>query len=175
MQGGSFRRMVRLVVAVSLAAAAAACGHSSGGMNGPSINNKVGGETAEYKSPVVSRDILEREPVANEVQVRHILIGWKDLEEAYGGQMPDSARARTRADAEAEINSLMGQLKAGADFNALMRQHSEDTGSAASDTPITVTPEPPLAIEFRQLALRLQPGEIGVCQTEFGFHIIRRE
>lgn len=175
MQGGSFRRMVRLALAVSLAAAAAGCGHSSGGMNGPSMNNKVGTDTVEYKSPVVSWDILEREPVANEVQVRHILIGWKDLEEAYGGQMPDSARARTRADAEAEIKSLMGQLQAGADFNTLMRQHSEDTGSAASDTPITVTPEPPLAIEFRQLALRLQPGEIGVCQTEFGFHIIRRE
>src|SRR5689334_1731061 len=121
MQGGSFRRMVRLVLAVSLAAAAA-CGHSSGGMNGPSMNNKIGGDTVEYKSPVVSWDILDREPVANEVQVRHILIGWKDLEEAYGGQLPDSARARTRADAEAEIKSLMGQLKAGADFNALMRE-----------------------------------------------------
>jgi hypothetical protein len=166
--------MVRLAFAVSLAAAAA-CGHSSGGMNGPSMNNKIGGEAVEYKSPVVSWDILEREPVANEVQVRHILIGWKDLEEAYGGQLPDSARARTRTDAETEIKSLMGQLKAGADFNTLMREHSEDTGSAASDTPITVTPEPPLAIEFRQLSLRLQPGEIGVCQTEFGFHIIRRE
>jgi parvulin-like peptidyl-prolyl isomerase len=168
-------RLARVVACVLAIALAAACGHSSGSMNGPSMNNKVGGSDIEYKSPVVSWDILEREPVANEVQVRHILIGWKDLAEAYGGQLADAAKERTRTDAENEVTALLGQLKAGADFNQLMREHSEDTGSASSDTPITVTPEPPLAIEFRQLALRLQPGEIGVCQTEFGFHIIKRE
>jgi parvulin-like peptidyl-prolyl isomerase len=31
-----------------------------------------------------------------------------------------------------------------------------------------------LVIEFRQLSLRLRVGEIGVCQSDFGFHIIKR-
>ena len=31
-----------------------------------------------------------------------------------------------------------------------------------------------LVIEFRQLSLRLNVGEIGVCQSDFGFHIIKR-
>jgi parvulin-like peptidyl-prolyl isomerase len=29
-------------------------------------------------------------------------------------------------------------------------------------------------IEFRQLGLRLKVGEIGVVESDFGFHIIKR-
>ena len=166
--------MIRLALATALLAAA--CGTASpGGPTGPSMNNKMGGGELEYRSPVVSWDILDREPVSNEARVRHILIGWRELEEAYGGRMAQTARERSRKDAEAEVEAILGQLKGGADFVQVMREKSEDTGSARSDVPITVTPEPPLAIEFRQLALRLEPGEVGVCQTEFGFHIIRRD
>ena len=76
--------------------------------------------------------------------------------------------------AEAEIKSLLGQLKGGGDFDTLMKAHSEDVGSAQSGRAFTVTPDAQLVIEFRQLSLRLNPGEHGVCQSEFGFHIIKR-
>jgi hypothetical protein len=166
--------MARLALVVALALLAA-CGSSGGEVTGPTMNNKIGGGDIEYRSPVVSWDILDREPVANEAKVRHILIGWKDLADAYGGRIPPSAAARSRKDAETEVQTIMGQIQGGGDFIQLMKEKSEDGGSANSDYPITVTPEPPLAIEFRQLSLRLKPGEIGVCQTEFGFHIIRRD
>jgi parvulin-like peptidyl-prolyl isomerase len=55
-----------------------------------------------------------------------------------------------------------------------MKSHSEDVGSASSGRTFTVTPDAQLVIEFRQLSLRLNPGEIGVCQSDFGFHIIQR-
>jgi hypothetical protein len=165
--------MSRLALVLAFSTAAA-CGSGTPG-GGPSMNNKMGGGELVYHSPVVSWDILDREPVANEVKVRHILIGWKDLEAAYGGRMAEAAAKRSRKDAETEIEGILGQLASGADFISVMKEKSEDTASSAMDTPITVTPEPPLAIEFRQLALRLEPGEIGVCQTEFGFHIIRRD
>jgi len=55
-----------------------------------------------------------------------------------------------------------------------MKASSEDRGSALSGRAYTVTPDAQLVIEFRQLSLRLKPGEIGVCQSEFGFHIIKR-
>lgn len=154
----------------------AACGTAKpGGPGGPTMNNKVGGNDIEYRSPVVSWDILEREPVANTAQVRHILIGWKDLAENYGGRVDPRAAERTRKDAETEIQRLLGELKAGADFVTVMRASSEDGGSAQSDMPMTVSPDAQLVIEFRQLSLRLNPGEIGVCQSDYGFHIIRRE
>lgn len=161
--------MKRIAIALVLAA----CG--PGAKGGPSMNNKISGPAPLAQgSSVVSGDILAREPLANTASVKHILIGWKDLEDQYQGHMDPRAAKRTKADAEAEVKSLVGQLKAGADFDALMKEHSEDTGSANSGRPFTVTPDAQLVIEFRQLALRLKVGEFGVVQSDFGFHIIKR-
>jgi len=112
--------------------------------------------------------------VANTVQAKHILISWKDLAEAFGGRQDKRAQARTKADAEAEVKKLFDELKAGGDFDALMKANSEDLGSAASGRAFTVTPDAQLVIEFRQLSLRLNVDEIGVCESDFGFHIIKR-
>lgn len=166
----SVRGMKSLVAVLLLAA----CGPGSKG--GPSMNNKIG--SSEYKAPqsssVISEDILAREPVANTAQVKHILISWADLHEAFGGRQDPRAAKRDMAQAEAEVKSLVGQLKAGGDFDTIMKASSEDVGSAASGRAFTVTPDAQLVIEFRMLSLRLNPGEMGVCQSDFGFHIIKR-
>jgi peptidyl-prolyl cis-trans isomerase D len=126
------------------------------------------------ESSVLSNDILAREPVANTATVKHILISWSDLAEAYGGRLDPRAAKRSKADAEAEVRSLVKQIQEGADFDKVMKASSEDTSSAASAREFTVTPDAQLVIEFRQLSLRLNPGEVGVCQSDFGFHIIKR-
>lgn len=164
--------MIRLAILVILATAA--CGPGAPG--GPSMNGKIGGNELgpPAPSPVVSTDILAREPIANTAQAKHILIGWKDLTEAYQGRMDPRATKRTKADAETQVKALVEQLKAGADFDAMMKQYSEDPGSASSGHPYKVTPDAGLVIEFRQLTLRLHVDEIGVCQSDFGFHIIKR-
>jgi hypothetical protein len=166
--------MQRLLMGLALSLAAAACGTAKpGGPGGPTMNNKMGGQVA-YKSPVVSWDILDREPVANEVEVKHILIGWKDLAEARGGGLDARASERSRKDADDAVASLVKQLQGGADFEMLMQANSEDSASNASGEPMKVTPDSRLVLEFRQLALRLNPGELGVCETEFGYHIVKR-
>lgn len=162
--------MLRFVVVVLLAA----CGPGAPG--GPSISNKIGGNElpAPPPSPVVSQDILQREPVANTAVVKHILISWKDLGEAFGGRQDPRAQQRTKADAEQQIKDLLQQIASGAEFDTLMKTHSEDLGSAVSARPFTVTPDAQLVIEFRQLALRLHVNEHGVVQSDYGFHIIKR-
>ena len=152
----------------------AACG--PGVKGGPSMNNKIGVQPydAPTSTTVVSDDILAREPVANTAQVKHILISWADLAEAFSGHQDERASKRTMTDAETQVKSLMTQIKAGADFDQLMKQWSEDKGSSQTGRPFTVTPDAQLVIEFRQLSLRLNPGEVGVCQSDFGFHIIKR-
>ncbi len=125
-------------------------------------------------SPVVSSAILAREPIANTATVKHILISWKDLGDAFGGRIDPRASKRSKADAEALVKSLLKQLQDGADFDTVMKANSEDLGSASSGRPFTVTPDAQLVIEFRQLSTRLQVGEVGVVQSDFGFHIIKR-
>lgn len=160
-------------LAFVVAILAAGCGPGSPG--GPAMGNRMGApDPVAQSSSVVSADILSREPLANTASVKHILISWKDLEDAFQGHQDPRAAKRTKADAEAEVRSLLGQIKAGGDFEALMKANSEDVGSASSNRAFTVTPDAQLVIEFRQLALRLNVGEIGVCQSEFGFHIIKR-
>ena len=159
--------MVRL--ALAFAVLLLACGPGSKG--GPSMNNKMNGpEPVAQGSEVVSGDILAREPVANQAQVKHILISWKDIDSASD----ERAKKRTKADAETLVRSLVTQIKAGADFDMLMKQHSEDPGSASSARAYPVSPDAQLVIEFKQLSLRLNVGEIGVVQSDFGFHIIKR-
>jgi PPIC-type PPIASE domain len=123
---------------------------------------------------VTSEDILAREPISNTATVKHILISWKDLADAFQGHLSERAAQRSKADAEAEVRSLIKQLQDGADFDTLMKANSEDTSSAKSGQAFTVTPNAGLVIEFRQLSLRLHTGEVGVCQSDFGFHIIKR-
>ena len=135
------------------------------------MNNRIGGpDPVAQGSDVASGDILAREPVANNAQVKHILISWKDLDSAQDQR----SKARSKEDAEALVKSLMTQLKAGADFDMLMKQHSEDPGSASSARPYPVSPDAQLVIEFKQLALRLNVNEVGVVQSDFGFHIMKR-
>lgn len=145
----------------------------SGAPGGPTMNNKVNLEPAAATSGVVSTDILAREPVSNTANVKHILIGWKDLADAYQGHVDPRAEKRTKQDAEQEVRSLLSQLQSGADFDALAKSTSEDPSSASGHV-FTVTPSAQLVIEFRQLALRLKLGEVGVCQSDYGFHIMKR-
>lgn len=170
--------MTRSVLAKA-AIAALVLGGCSGSPGGPTISHKVTEPTtasavSSSASPVVSTDILAREPVANTATVKHILISWRDLADSFQGHLDSRAEKRSKADAEAEVRSLLKQLQDGADFDTLMKAHSEDLGSAMSGRAFTVTPDAQLVIEFRQLSLRLKPGEFGVCQSDFGFHIIKR-
>ena len=159
-----------MIRAVLLMLVVVACGPGSRG--GPNMNNRIGGpDPVAQGSEVVSADILAREPVANHTQVKHILISWKDLEQ--GGKDP-RAKDRTKAQAEALVKSLLTQIKAGADFDQLMKQHSEDPGSASGARPYPVSPDASLVIEFKQLGLRLNLDEVGVVQSDFGFHIMKR-
>jgi len=168
------RSSASLILAIALAIAPAACG-GKGSPGGPTMNNKIGGaEVAPPVSHVVSKDILAREPVATHAKVKHILISWKDLADNFDGRQDPRAAARSKKDAEDAVDAIVGQLRAGGDFDALMRAQSEDTGSAESGNPIAVSPEAGLVIEFKQLGLRLEVGEIGVCESQFGFHVMKR-
>ncbi len=155
--------MMRALILVALAAC-------SGSPGGPTMNNHVGKpDQVPQSSDVISAEILSREPLANNAQVKHILIGWKDTEDR-----DSRAAQRSKADAEAQVRTIVKELQAGGDFDAAMRKYSEDPGSASSGRAYDVSPDASLVIEFKQLGLRLKVGEFGVVQSDYGFHIMKR-
>ncbi len=156
---------------------AAGCGATAASSKNPGLGSGSGSATedpATAISPVISKEILAREPVANTASIKHILIGWRELGDKPGGRVHERAAQRSKKDAEAEVTALLEKLKAGADFDSVMKASSEDEGSASIGKLFEVTPDAQLVIEFRQLGLRLNVGEIGVCESDFGFHIMKR-
>jgi parvulin-like peptidyl-prolyl isomerase len=151
-------------VALVCVLTAAACGPGSPG--GPTINNHM--NPPEQQPSVVSTDILARDPVANQAEIVHILIGWNG-----SGEKDERALKRSKPEAETLVRSLLDQLAKGGDFEALMKQYSEDPGSAHGAS-YKVAPDAELVIEFKQLGLRLKVGEYGVVESEYGFHIMKR-
>jgi len=124
---------------------------------------------------VQSVAILAREPVANRVSVRHILIAWSELAASYQGSLDPRAVERSKAQAEELIVELHTRTKAGESFAELMAGYSEDQGSAATGRSFDVSPDAGLVLDFKRLSLRLEIGESGIVETPFGFHLILRD
>ncbi|WP_185970069.1 peptidylprolyl isomerase [Tepidimonas alkaliphilus] len=99
----------------------------------------------------------QRFTVPEQVRVRHILLQGDDAE----------VRAR----------QLLDQLRAGADFVALAREHSRDPGSAANGGDLGFFGRGRMVPEFEQAAFALQqPGDLSEpVRTSFGVHILRLE
>jgi peptidyl-prolyl cis-trans isomerase D len=142
----------------------------SGSPGGPSMNNRMSDGQEVASGPAIqSNDILAREAQANRTMVKHVLIGWKDLDD------PDPRAARrTRAEADALAQSILERVRKGEEIEALMAEYSEDPGSAESGQSYEVTPSAGLVFEFTRLGLRLKPGEAGMVLTRFGWHVMQR-
>ena len=160
---------MRRRLALALLLVAAACGPGNPG--GPSMNNRM---SSEQPAPdIQSNDILSRDAQANRTQVKHILIGWRDLERS-GGEIDARARTRTRQQADQLAESLLERVRKGEPIEPLMSEFSEDGGSADDGDSYEVTPDAKLVFEFKRLGLRLKPGEAGLVMSQFGWHIMKR-
>jgi peptidyl-prolyl cis-trans isomerase D len=166
------RKALFLLVSLVSFVALAACG--PGIQGGPTMNNRVGDDASDAPPAIQSNDVLARDAVTKTSKVKHILVGWKDLGAAYDGHMDARAQQRTRAEADALAEKLLGRVRAGEAIEPLMAEFSEDQGSNQSGDAYDVTPESQYVFEFKRLSLRLNVGEAGLVLTQFGWHIIKR-
>jgi foldase protein PrsA len=76
---------------------------------------------------------------------------------------------------KAKAEALRDQARGGADFAQLAKDNSQDPGSKEQGGDLGVIKEDtPFVEEFKQAALKLQPGEVSeVVPTQFGFHVIK--
>ncbi len=122
-----------------------------------------------------SKDILARPAGTGEVEVKHVLLAWKELDEStYHGKIDKRAKDRSNADAAKLAQDIEAKIKANpADIDAIVKASSEDPGSLSGD-PYTVDKDTPFVPEFKNLALRLNPNEVGIVKTQFGYHVMMR-
>lgn len=109
-------------------------------------------------------DHREQFRVQDEVMVRHILV------------KADAGDPRQAEAAKAKAQDLLKQLRGGADFAALAKQHSDDTVTAVEGGMLGWVGRGRTVPEFEQAAFSLQKGQLSeVVQTSYGFHILKLE
>lgn len=77
-------------------------------------------------------------------------------------------------DTKEEAEALLQQLKDGADFAELAKEHSKDEGSAIQGGDLGIFGRGRMVQEFEEAAYSLEVGELSdVVESEFGYHIIK--
>ena len=101
------------------------------------------------------------------IKARHILISYKNAAKAK------SNLRRTRAEAKVLAENLFAQLQDGADFVKMSKQFGNDP-SAQKGGKLGVFEHHQMMPNFSNRAFQLKEGELGMCETMFGYHIIQR-
>jgi foldase protein PrsA len=112
------------------------------------------------------------------VTVKHVLV-------AFQGAMR-SRVTRTKSEAERLAYDVLKRAKAGEDFDALMKSHSDDPGGGTYAMSNSGVPSEPgemsrddMARAFGDVGFKLEVGEVGFAfhdeaRSPFGFHILKR-
>jgi peptidyl-prolyl cis-trans isomerase SurA len=92
------------------------------------------------------------------------------------GQIVKLAQVNQKAkqEAQAKLNDIRAQIQAGADFEKLAKEFSQDPGSAAQGGYLGFFKRRELVPEYEAAALRLEPGQLSpIVESQFGFHLIQ--
>jgi peptidyl-prolyl cis-trans isomerase C len=97
------------------------------------------------------------------VRASHILI-----------TVPKGSDAAAKTAARTKAADILKDVKAGKDFAALAKQHSQDPGSAQNGGDLGFFQQGQMVGPFNDVAFNLTPGQVSdLVETEFGFHIIK--
>jgi peptidyl-prolyl cis-trans isomerase D len=98
----------------------------------------------------------------DQIHARHILI-----------PVAADASAADKATARAHAQDLLERVKSGASFADLAKQYSGDPGSSQNGGDLGNVSRGELVKPFEEVAFKLNPGEVGLAETQFGFHVIQ--
>ena len=103
----------------------------------------------------------------NYLRAKHILLSTKDMET---GEAYDDAK---KAEVKAKAEELLARAQSGEDFDALVAEYSEDPGSKSNPDGYTFG-EGQMVPEFENAVKEAEIGEITLCESDYGYHIIKR-
>jgi hypothetical protein len=107
-------------------------------------------------------------PVADEVEVQQIELGWNTIGKPYLPPIVDvKAPTRDERTAERLARELLDRCERGEPFEAMVRKFSDGD-------PAPVKIDSRSRIPFRDAALALKPGECGLAQSQYGWHVLKR-
>jgi len=143
---------------------------------------------ASQPSPKAGAAAPAAGPQPDHVVIQHILIGFE-------GSVPGKNITRTKEAARALAAEVYARAQKGEDFDALVKQYTDDSAPgiyALANTDVPIAPLKPgtkargheyprggMVKSFGDVGFSLKVGEIGMAEydhanSKFGWHIIRR-
>lgn len=105
---------------------------------------------------------------ADKITAQHILISWR-------GARRNGGATRSKAEAKTLADDVLKQVKAGGDFSELATKYSDDKGSKDRMGSVGSFRREDMDPRFSDAAFALAVGGTSdIVETEFGFHIIKR-
>ena len=86
-----------------------------------------------------------------------------------------TASEKARAAAHAKADSIRAQIRAGGNFEQIAKRESMDSVSREVGGDLGWNRRENLVPEFANVLFQVQPGQLGVVETAYGYHIIRVE
>ncbi len=132
----------------------------------------LGQELIDYKKKVGVTYILEKQIVEPGVQNLYERRKW-ELRVSHLMVRPDSVM--TDEMAKSFIQTILDSIKAGANFEDMVRRHSSDTFSKESGGDIFYVTAGQLPLEFEDAAYATPAGSVypEVVKTRYGYHLIK--
>lgn len=146
-------------------------------------------EQLESEQTEPTDDELKAFFAENYYRAKHILIEKDDAsaeatesaEDTAATEAADSTEAAAATEAGTEeakagkdlADELLERAKNGEDFDAMITQYSTDPGSESNPDGYIFT-DGDMVSEFEDCVKGLQPGEFGICESDYGYHVIQR-
>ena len=121
----------------------------------------------EENAASISDDDKKQYYKDNYYRAKHILIGTSDPQT---GEEYDDAK---KAEAKAKADDILKRAQAGEDFDTLMNDNTEDPGSKTNPDGYTFT-NGDMVPEFENAVKNAEIGQITMCESSFGYHVILR-
>lgn len=121
-------------------------------------------------SPIIRTDfgyhilyVADKKPALGKVHVAHLLV-----------KLSENASASDSANALAKVNEIKAKIKNGEDFDALVKQYSEDKGTAPKGGLLPWFGSDRMVPEFVSMLYTMSPNQISEpVLTMYGWHFIK--
>lgn len=114
--------------------------------------------------PELTDEDIKQYYMEHYLRAKHVLITTKDM---TTGEEKDAEAAKATAE------EVLAKAQAGEDFDALIAEYNEDPGADSNPNGYVFT-DGEMVAEFENKVKELSPGEIGMCETSYGYHVIKR-